>query len=82
MIISKVQKQTEPAHAGPVKTSPASKSAAPEIYAAHDEMQHTFPLEEGRSTISGYDVKDWLIAEHPIPDHPVSDRQREPIEQN
>lgn len=75
MIISKVQKQPHLGSPLPAKTSPASKSAAPEIYATRNNMQpHPVPFEESRSTISGYDASHWLIGNHPVADDPTVPR--------
>ena len=58
MIVSKVQKQSK------VKTSPASKSAAPEISATNDKIrERAFQLYEGRGRQPGNDTQDWLRAE-------------------
>ena len=75
MIVSKIQMQPKPGNAVPTKTSPASNSAAPEIYASHGKIQrYAFPFEESRSTIPGYDVKDWLTVKHRIADDPIPPR--------
>ncbi|HXR39456.1 MAG TPA: DUF2934 domain-containing protein [Terracidiphilus sp.] len=58
MIVSKVQKQTK------VKTSPASKSAAPELSATNDRIrERAFQIYEGRGSEPGHDTQDWLRAE-------------------
>ncbi|MGA2730466.1 MAG: DUF2934 domain-containing protein [Terracidiphilus sp.] len=58
MIVSKVQKQSR------VKTSPASKSAAPEISALHDGIrERAFHIYESRGSEPGDDMQDWLLAE-------------------
>jgi hypothetical protein len=61
MIVSKVQKQPK------MKTSPTSKSAAPEISAANDRIrERAFQIYESRGGEPGHDVQDWLHAEHHI----------------
>jgi hypothetical protein len=61
MIVSKVQKQPK------VKTSPASKSAAPDISASQERIrQRAFHLFESRGSKPGYDMQDWLHAEQQI----------------
>ena len=58
MIVSKVQKQSK------AKTSPASKSAAPEISASHDSIrERAFQIYESRGSEPGHDTQDWLRAE-------------------
>jgi hypothetical protein len=58
MIVSKVQKQQK------VKTSPASKSAAPEISASQDRIrERAFQIYESRGSEPGHDTQDWLHAE-------------------
>jgi hypothetical protein len=58
MIVSKLQKQSK------VKTSPASKSAAPEISISHDKIRDlAFQIYEGRGSEPGNDTQDWLRAE-------------------
>lgn len=61
MIVSRVQKQTK------VKTSPASKSAAPEISLAQDGIrERAYQLYENRGSEPGSDVQDWLHAKHQV----------------
>ena len=61
MIVSKVQKQSK------VRTSPASKSAAPEICATNDRIrERAFQIYESRGDKPGNDTQDWLHAEHQI----------------
>jgi len=61
MIISKVLKHPK------VKTSPASKSAAPEISATNDRIRElAFQIYEGRGSQPGHDTQDWLRAEDQI----------------
>jgi hypothetical protein len=61
MIVSKVQKQSR------VKTSPASKSAAPEISASQDSIrERAFNIYESRGSEPGNDLQDWLHAERQI----------------
>jgi hypothetical protein len=61
MIVSTVKKQSK------VKTSPASKSAAPVISASQDRIrQRAFHLYESRGSEPGYDMQDWLHAEQQI----------------
>ncbi|MGO9436750.1 MAG: DUF2934 domain-containing protein [Terracidiphilus sp.] len=61
MIVSKVQKRSE------VKTSPASKSGAPEISASKDSIRkRPFDIYESRGSEPGNDLHDWLHAERPI----------------
>ena len=58
MIVSKVQKQPK------VKTSPASKSAAPELRASQDSIrERAFQIYESRGSKPGHDTQDWLRAE-------------------
>jgi hypothetical protein len=59
MIVSKVQKQPK------IKTSPASKSAAPELSATNDRIrERAFQIYESRGGAPGHDIQDWLHAEH------------------
>ena len=59
MIVSKVQKQPR------IKTSPASKSAAPELSATNDRIrERAFQIYESRGGAPGHDIQDWLHAEH------------------
>ena len=59
MIVSKVQKQPK------IKTSPASKSAAPELSATNDRIrERAFQIYESRGGSPGHDIQDWLHAEH------------------
>jgi hypothetical protein len=61
MIVSKTQKRLR------VKTSPASKSAAPEISASQDRIrEQAFRLYESRGDEPGSDMQDWLHAERQI----------------
>ena len=61
MIVSKVQKQSK------VKTSPASKSAAPEVGISHDRIRdRAFHIYESRGSEPGNDTLDWLRAETQI----------------
>ena len=61
MIDSKVQKQLK------AKTSPASKSAAPELYASQDKIrERAFQIFESRGSTPGHDTQDWLRAEFQI----------------
>jgi len=61
MMVSKVQKQTK------AKTSPASKSAAPEISASQDSIrERAFQIYESRGSEPGLDMQDWLHAEHQV----------------
>ena len=61
MIVSKVKNQAK------VKTSPASKSAAPEISVSQDSIrERAFHLYESRGSEPGHDLQDWLHAEHQI----------------
>ncbi|MGD0789419.1 MAG: DUF2934 domain-containing protein [Terracidiphilus sp.] len=58
---SKVQKQSKS------KTSPLSKPAAPEISASQDSIrQRAFQLYESRGSVPGFDMQDWLHAEHQV----------------
>lgn len=62
MIVSKAPKQTK------VKTSPASKSAAPELCASQDCIQDSireraFHIYESRGSEPGNEIEDWLRAE-------------------
>ncbi len=69
MIVSKVQKQPK------VKTSPASKSAAPEISATHDRIrERAFQIYESRGSEPGYDMQDWLRAELQIAEPQIVSR--------
>jgi hypothetical protein len=57
-IASKAQKQSK------VKTSPASKPAAPELRASQDKIrERAFQLYEGRGSEHGNDAQDWFRAE-------------------
>jgi hypothetical protein len=61
MIVSKAQNQSK------VKTSPASKSAAPDISASQDRIrERAFHLFESRGSEPGTDIQDWLHAERQI----------------
>jgi hypothetical protein len=61
MMVSKAQKQSKP------KTSPASKSAAPEISVSQNSIrERAFQLYESRGSIPGFDMQDWLHAEHQV----------------
>ncbi|HVC45885.1 MAG TPA: DUF2934 domain-containing protein [Terracidiphilus sp.] len=61
MIVSKVQRQSK------VKTSPASKSTAPEISASQDRIrERAFHIYESRGSEPGNDMQDWLRAERQI----------------
>ena len=61
MIVSKVKKQPK------VKTSPASKSAAPEISASHDSIrERAFQIYQNRGGKPGHDMQDWFHAEHQV----------------
>lgn len=69
MIVSKVQKQPK------VKTSPASKSAAPEISASHDSIrERAFQIYESRGSKPGHDTQDWLRAEIQIAERQIVSR--------
>jgi hypothetical protein len=58
MIVSKIQKHAK------VKTSPASKSAAPELSVTHDMIRdRAFQIYESRGSEPGHDTQDWLRAE-------------------
>jgi hypothetical protein len=58
MIVSKIQKYPK------VKTSPASKSAAPEVSVTHNMIQdRAFQIYESRGSEPGHDTQDWLRAE-------------------
>jgi hypothetical protein len=58
MIVSKAQKHLK------VKTSPASKSAAPEISITRDMIRdRAFQIYESRGSEPGHDTQDWLRAE-------------------
>ncbi|MGA3048519.1 MAG: DUF2934 domain-containing protein [Terracidiphilus sp.] len=58
MIVSNSQKQPK------AKTSPASKSAAPEVRAAHEKIrERAFNIYQDRGSEPGHDVQDWLRAE-------------------
>jgi hypothetical protein len=61
MMVSKVQKQSKS------KTSPASKSAAPEISASQNSIrERAFQIYESRGSVPGFDMQDWLHAEHQV----------------
>jgi hypothetical protein len=61
MMVSKAQKQSKS------KTSPLSKSAAPEISASQDSIrERAFQLYESRGSIPGFEMQDWLHAEHQV----------------
>jgi hypothetical protein len=69
MIVSKIQKQSK------VKTSPASKSAAPEICVTHDMISdRAFQIYESRGHQPGNDTQDWLRAEIQIAERPIAPR--------
>jgi hypothetical protein len=69
MIVSKIQKQSK------VKTSPASKSAAPEIFLTRDLIKdRAFQIYESRGSQPGYDMQDWLSAEGQIAEPPFVSR--------
>jgi hypothetical protein len=68
-IVSKIQKQSK------VKTSPVSKSAAPELYASQDSIrERAFQIYESRGSQPGHDTQDWLYAERQIADGQVVSR--------
>jgi hypothetical protein len=61
MMVSKAQKQSKS------KTSPLSKSAAPEISASQDSIrERAFQLYESRGSVPGFEMQDWLHAEHQV----------------
>ncbi len=69
MIVSKTQKHPK------VKTSPASKSAAPEIAVTHDMISdRAFQIYESRGSQPGLDTQDWLRAEIQIAERPIESR--------
>jgi hypothetical protein len=69
MIVSKVQKQSK------IKTSPASKSAAPELYASRDSIrERAFQIYESRGSQPGHDAQDWFRAELQIADNQIASR--------
>ncbi|MGO9336276.1 MAG: DUF2934 domain-containing protein [Terracidiphilus sp.] len=69
MIVSKAQKQPR------VKTSPASKSAAPEVCVTHDMIRdRAFQIYESRGGEPGLDTQDWLRAEIQIAGRPIESR--------
>jgi hypothetical protein len=69
MIASKTQKHPI------VKTSPASKSAAPEICVTHDMIRdRAFQIYENRGSEPGLDTQDWLRAEIQIADSQIASR--------
>lgn len=69
MIVSKVQKRTK------VKSSPASKSAAPEISLSQDGIrERAFQIYENSGDEPGSDIQDWLHAEHQMAEHPIPAR--------
>ncbi|MGD0628707.1 MAG: DUF2934 domain-containing protein [Terracidiphilus sp.] len=69
MIVSKVQKQSK------VKTSPASKSAAPELCVTRDMIRdRAFQIYESRGSEPGNDTQDWLRAEIQIAERPTASR--------
>ena len=58
-----------------VKTSPASKSAAPEIYASHGKIEErAFQMFEDRGSNHGNDLQDWLLAENQLTDPQIPAR--------
>ncbi|MDR3771773.1 MAG: DUF2934 domain-containing protein [Terracidiphilus sp.] len=69
MIVSKVQKQAK------AKSSPANKSAAPEISASHDSIrERAFQIYENRGSEPGHDTQDWLRAEIQLAGRPIESR--------
>ncbi len=69
MIVSKVQKQPK------VKTSPASKSAAPELSVTHESIrERAYQLYESRGSKPGHDTQDWLRAELQITERQIQSR--------
>jgi len=61
MVVSKVPKPSK------AKTSPASKSAAPEICVTHNQIsERAFQIYESRGSKPGHDTQDWLSAEHQL----------------
>jgi hypothetical protein len=69
MIISKIQKHPK------VKTSPASKSAAPEVCVTHDMIRdRAFHIYESRGSEPGHDTQDWLRAELQIAESQIASR--------
>jgi hypothetical protein len=73
MIVSKTQKHPK------VKTSPASKSAAPEIFATRDMIpdmirDRAFQIYESRGSEPGNDKQDWLRAEMQIAEREIVSR--------
>jgi hypothetical protein len=64
MIAPKVQKQPRLNKVPAAKASPASKSAAPEVFVTRDRIRdRAFQIYEGRGSETGHDVQDWLRAE-------------------
>jgi hypothetical protein len=61
MMVSKVQKQSKS------KSSPLSKSAAPEISASQDSIrERAFEIYENRGSLPGFEMQDWLHAEQQV----------------
>ena len=61
MVVSKVKKRPK------AKISPAGKPAAPEISASQDRIrERAFQIYESRGSEPGYDMQDWLHAEHQV----------------
>lgn len=61
IMVSKAQKQSKS------KTSHLSKSAAPQISASQDSIrERAFQLYVSRGSAPGFDLQDWLHAEHQI----------------
>ena len=75
MIVQNTKKQPKPAKGTSVKTSPASKSAAPEIYASHGTIEErAFQMFEDRGSNHGNDLQDWLLAENQLTDPQIPAR--------
>lgn len=73
MIVKNTQKKPKSGKAVSVKTSPASKSAAPEIYASNGKIkERAFQMFEDRGSAHGSDLDDWLLAENELTDPQIA----------
>jgi len=71
-INSKVQKQPKLNKVSAAKSSPASKSAAPEVCVTNDKIRdRAFQIYESRGSKHGLDAQDWFRAELQIAERQI-----------
>jgi hypothetical protein len=69
---SKIQKEPKLNKVPAAKTSPASKSAAPEVCVTHDKIRdRAFQIYESRGRQHGLDAQDWFRAELQIAERQI-----------